>query len=263
MFAVMGRPYSGSPDELRQWAQGDVVKWFQPPVDSIYPDINTLRLELGHILKKADAESLDIPRMSYATVVWGISRPVVRVDSVMLIALNHYLGSDFEGYSGWDAYRRALKNTDQMYYDLAAAIVATEYPFEGGDSPSLLSWMLYEGALAEARIRLVLDPTAAGALGLTQEQFEFLENNSKQMWQELAGRRMLYDTDPALINRMIASAPTSPLLGGKAPGRAGRYIGYAIVRAYLDKHPDTSLRQLLSPDFYLSQKTLIESGYSG
>ncbi len=264
MFTVMGRQYDGSPRSLQEWAESDIVKWFQPPVDSIYPDITEIERDLGHILSRARVDSLEIPDLEYATVVWGIGRPMVRMDSILLIALNHYLGADFEGYSNWEAYRRAQKTPDQLPYDLAAVIVATQYPFDSaGKTPTLLDWMLYEGALAEARMRLVPDATAACALGFTQEQYEFLENNSGQMWQEMAARRMLYDTDPTLIDRMIASAPASPLLGGKAPGRTGRYIGYAIVRAYLRKHPDTSLRQLLNPSFYTSQKTLIESGYSG
>ena len=50
-------------------------------------------------------------------------------------------------------------------------------------------------------------------------------------------------------------------MGTQWPGRVGRFIGYRIVQAYLTRHPETKLNELLSPTFYTSSMTLPDSGY--
>ncbi|MCC8113016.1 MAG: hypothetical protein LIP03_03305 [Bacteroidales bacterium] len=260
LFQVLGEP-DPTIEEIAAWSRSRAVEMFQPAIDSVFPILTRLEHQVGHILYRAERDSLGLPPLRFAAVAWGKPQPIVRVDTVVLIALNHYLGADFEGYSHWDEYRRAEKNPEQLPYDLAAALAATQLPFEMAERPTLLNWMLYEGALVEARMQLVPEARLNLALGYTPDQLEVLEDNTRKIWNEMAARRLIYDTDPATINRLLAAAPSTPLLGGKAPGRAARYIGYKIVKEYLKKHSSTSLPYLLSPQFYGNQQSLIEAGF--
>lgn len=262
MFAVLGVD-SVTTGTLESWSRSRVVEVFQPSVDSVYPTLTGLSYQIGHILQSAGYESMQLPALEFASVVWGNPRPVVRVDSVVLIALNHFLGTDYPGYAGWPDYRRQNKAPGMLPYDVASVLAATQYPMEMGDDATLLSWMLYEGALVEARMRLVDNPKLHEALGYTPEQLEFAHRHIYEMWQEMSARQMVYDTDPLIIDRMIAPSPASPLMMSAAPGRIGRYIGYRIVKDYLSRYPDTTLPQLLSKKFYGSQQTLIKSGFTG
>lgn len=260
-FEVMRMPV---PDVSRvMWlSQSEVVERFEPDVLNVWGSLNGTEEQIGSILASARDEGLDIGSCSFATVVWGFSQSIVKVDSVVLIALNHYLGADYPGYSHWEAYMRANKTPQMLPYNVAEALVATRHPFEpGADEPTLLSRMLYEGALVEAVMRLVPKAKEASALGYTQSQLEFARASTRQMWQEMAAAKMVYDTDPVKIDRLISPAPSSPLLGMQAPGRIGRYIGYEIVRKYISTHPDASLAYLLSPDFYGSAQSLIDSSF--
>lgn len=265
MMAVVGSPGPSEAD-LVEWSQSRVVKVFQPAVDSVYPpSLDTLEHQLGSILSNADKDSLRLGPLRFASVVWGNPRPIVKVDTILLIALNHYLGADHPGYAQWASYRRREKTPEMLPYDIAAALAATRHPMEHADKrPTLLSWMLYEGALVEARMRLVPEAQLDMALGWAPEQLEFAKGHLPKIWEEMQVRRLLYDTDPLTIDRYIASAPSTALLNSQTPGRIGRYVGYAIVRAYLKRHPDASLPYLLSPAFYADEgATLVESGFSG
>lgn len=262
MFAVLGVD-SVTPEVLDAWSQSRVVEVFQPAVDSLYPDLEVLSRQIGHIMRAASDESLNLPSLEYATVVWGNQRPIVRVDSIVLIALNHFLGADYPGYYGWPEYRRVNKAPKMLPYAIASVIAATQYPMEMGDDATLLNWMLYEGALVEARMRLVENPMLHEALGYTTEQLEYAQDNCYDMWQEMSARQMVYDTDPLTIDRFVAASPSSPLMRSEAPGRIGCYIGYRIVKDYLSRFPDTTLPFLLSKDFYGNQQSLIKSGFTG
>lgn len=262
MFKVLGISELTVAD-IMEWSRGEAVKVFQPAVDTVFSSTLAIETIVGGIVGRAAREQLGVPPMRYATVTWGSMRPMVRVDSVMLIALNHYLGADYPGYAGFEAYRRSEKTPESMPYDLAASLAATQYPMDMAETPTLLNWMLYEGALVETRMRLVPDASLAKALGVGNEQLKMLQDNTKEIWKEMAVRRLIYDTDPLTIDRYLGAAPSTPLLQGRTPGRAARYIGYCIVKAWLSRHPDTSLRELLQPSFYAGPATLAESGFSG
>lgn len=245
MFRAMGYD-SISPELLQWWSNSDAVQIFQPDVDSIYPSLTALESELGEILARAERDSLPLPHMRFYSVVWGRPQPLLRDSDVMLIALNHYLGADYPGYSHWESYRRAPKTPKMLPYDIAASLAATSVEMKDPDNATLLDWMLREGALVEARLRLVPDADLATALGYDENMLKGLNENYGAMMEELASRRLMHDTDPVLIDRMLAPGPHSPLLDGWAPGRVGRYIGYRLVKDYMRRHPDATLTQLLT-----------------
>ncbi|MDE7376003.1 MAG: hypothetical protein K2N16_04055 [Muribaculaceae bacterium] len=260
-FSVLGYPDPQDP-ELEWWSRSDEVTMFQPQVDAAFPSLGAFEASLGHIVCRAKADSLPVDGMRFASVVWGKPYPVVPIDSVMLIALNHYLGPEHESYAHMATWRQAEKDPKYMPYDVASALAAsTAGEFTTKDAPTVLNNLLYEGALVEARMRLVPDAKLADALGYTSETLAELEAALPDIKTEMAQRRMLYDTDPDLINRLFAGGASSPLLNGAAPGRAGRYVGYTLVHRYAEEHPKATLRDLLSPSFYDNPATLQQIGF--
>ena len=58
----------------------------------------------------------------------------------------------------------------------------------------------------------------------------------------------MYSTDNMLNQRFLDQAPFSKFgleLDNESPGRLGRYIGWQIVRAFMEKNP-VSLKQMLT-----------------
>jgi len=257
-------------DAVAAWRASMPVQVFTPAVDSVYPSLDGIESALGHILAGAAADSLDLPRRDYAAVVWGRAKSIVFVDdtsdSTVLIALNHYLGADYPGYSHWPAYMRLDKTPARLPYDLAEALVANRYPYRpaaGRDGATVMSRLLYEGALTLAKLHLVPDATVAGALGYTDAQLQWLEENERKIWQTLAERKMLYDTSEITAERLVAPAPATTDISPAAPGRIGRFVGYRIVCAYLRHNSGTTLSEMLSPDFYESPAVPVQAAYTG
>lgn len=253
---------SVSADLIQVWASSEVVKMFTPPVDSIYPSLDPMKASLAAILAEAERNRLELPTRRYAAVVYGRPESILFVDTVALIALNHFLGADFEGYSHWPAYRRSEKTPTQLPYALAEALIATSYPYAVDPTDAtLLSRMVYEGALAKAKFELVPNADLADVFGYSKDDFEWLKDNERNIWRLLVGNRMIYETSEALADRLIM--PSSGVNGFdmSLPARVGRYIGYRIVEAFCKSHSDVALPFLLSSDFYNSPTVLAESGY--
>lgn len=261
-FKVLG--YEGVTDSLVQsWSGSDAVSVFTPAVDSVFPTLEPLEHQLGAIVSDAEDAGLKFETDTYAAVVWGNRRSIVFVDSVMLIALNHYLGANYAGYVGWPEYMRARKTPEQLPYDICEALVATNYPYQPSADASVLSRLVYEGLLIEAKQSLVEDAALAQSLGYTAEQLTYMEKNEQSVWNRLVEQRLIYDTSEFTIERLVSPAPATFILGSDVPPRAGRYIGYRIVESYLKKHGDVRLADMLRPEFYNNPSLLVESGYSG
>ena len=244
---------------------------FVPVVDSVFQSLDEIEAVLGSILYRAESDSLDIPRRDYAAVVWGRPKSIVIVDtetdSTVLIALNHYLGADYPGYSHWPSYLCISKTPEQLPYDLAEALVANRYPYHSAeaaaDGATVLSRLVYEGALTLAKIKLVPNGTMAGALGYTDAQLRWLEENEARIWQMMVERKMLYDTSESTAERLVSPAPSTSVISPSSPGRIGRFIGYRILCAYMRGNARTTLAEMLSPDFYRSPAVLVQAAYEG
>ncbi len=246
---------------LEAWANSRVVEIFTPAVDSVFEAKPETGEIIGRILSNAEKNGIALPSRQYANVVYGRPESILFVDSIMLVSLNHYLGADYPGYSHWPTYIRDKKTPEMLPYDLAEALVATEYPFIGKENATVLSRLIYEGALAHAKDALVGHNSPAMSLGYSESQFQWLIKNEKDLWRSLVHNRLIYDTSEATIYKLVGPAPSVSLLNPETPGRAGRFIGYRIVDAYMKKHPEKTLSELLSPDFYNSSAVLMDSGY--
>lgn len=247
---------------LEAWSSSAPVEVFTPAADSVYPSLAPIEDALGFTVAASRNKGLHLKATRFAAVVYGRPESIMFVDSVMLIALNHYLGADYEGYSHWPLYRRLAKTPVAMPYDIAEALVATAYPYSAPEADNtLFANMLYQGALTYAKLLTVKDANLADALGYDEETLRKLDNTQQEMWRTFVARRLLYDTSSRTIDRFILPSPVLRIEELEWPARAGRYIGYRIVESYMRHFPDTSLAFLLSPEFYLSSDVLRESGY--
>lgn len=250
-------------ETVMAWALSYPVAVFSPLADSAFQNLDTFEAELGGILQRAEDAGLKLPQRRYVAVTWGRSESIVFNDSIALIALNHYLGPDSPSYYGWPEYRRRNKRPDMMGLDMAEALVGTAYPYApAAGRNNVLSRMLYEGALTEAKLRLTPNADQRRALGFTRQQMADLQTNCELIWKKMVTEKMLYSTDETLMDRLFSALPYSTPISRYAPGRTARYTGHEIVRSYLAKHPDTSLATLLSPDWYCDPATLREAAYT-
>lgn len=262
MMSYMGHD-TVSDSTLSDWANSAAVRIFTPAVDSVYPSLRPLGEEFAIILANAAKEGFSLPKRQYAATVWGMSKSMVLTDSVMLIALNHYLGADYPGYHGWPEYMRTVKTPKRLPYDFTEALLANAYPYRQGAESTVLSRLVYEGALVMAKIKLVPEGNLAEALGYDRRQMEWLSSHSSEIWNTLVRGNMLYSTSTDIADRLTTPSAVTAILSPEAPGRAGRYIGYQIVLSFMENNATTPLPSLLQPEFYANPSLLIESAYSG
>lgn len=95
-------------------------------------------------------------------------------------------------------------------------------------------------------------------LGITKEQAEWLPINEAEMWKTVFIEK-LYDKKLNKLQGLVEVAPTSPLMPLESPGNTGSWVGWQIVKAYMENNPNITLDQLLQEQD--AQKILTASRY--
>lgn len=246
---------------VRAYASGRVMKMFYPEVRCAFPQTDSL----NHVLTLLGARfarllpDVVFPRL-YG-VVSPYSQSVIMVgDSVSFLVMNHYLGPSHPAYNGFAEYVRRNKTPGRIPLDLAEAVVSTAMPYDAGETPTVLSRLLYEGAVVEAVMQLG-GVSEAEALAYTPDEMAWANENEAAAWDALLKRRMLFSTDQETAVRLTAPMASTSILNAESPGRLGRFIGHRIVAAYLRANSSAKLADLLRPAFYASPSTLSAASY--
>lgn len=240
----------------QDYCNSQAVKVFSPDVESrIGGEVPKIEEALG---KVKDGFAKKFPDLNFPTGIYALVSPysqsVMLSDSIALIALNHYLGEDYEGYTGLPLEQRALKTERNIPLDLTEALLRVNNDYKGNEWTPLLNKMIYEGAIAVG-VKEVNRVSDNEALGVTEETFNILRDNESEIWKSIVESGLLYNSSPKVADEFIKPYPAK-----RYPSRVGRYFGMRIAESAMNN--GFKLSEILSPDFYMSADALAKSRYS-
>jgi hypothetical protein len=82
-------------------------------------------------------------------------------------------------------------------------------------------------------------------MGYTGQQLKALNENKQDIWTFLTTQNRLYSVDPSFINAILVEAPYNDFFGEDIPGNVGKYIGYQIVKSWMDQQKGKSKSDLI------------------
>ena len=219
-------------------------------VASEFPELKETRQELERLFQhiKYYFPESKLPGVVTLTSEVDYRNQVIWTNEVLLIALDTYLGKDHPLYVGIQDYIRKNFNKEQIVPDVAAAFAETKV--KGPGSRSFLANMIYYGKILYLKDLLIPFKTDAGKIGYTQKEIDWAKANEDQIWRYFVEKELLYSSNQQLGPRFLYPAPFSKFyleLDNEAPARLGQYIGWQIVKQYMDKN-EVSLQEMLNAD---------------
>ncbi len=188
------------------------------------------------------------PRVITVTSNVDYRNKVIVTDSIVLIALDNFLGVEHEFYESIPQYLVKNFNKDQITPELASEY-AKRYAYQA-QRRTLLDEMIYSGKLLYFKDVVLPIKTDSEKIGYTENQFDWSKVNEREIWSYFIENELLFDTDSELLTRFINAAPFSKFylaLDNESPGRIGQYIGWQIVRAYM-KNNNVTIGEMLITD---------------
>lgn len=194
------------------------------------------------------------------TCISGLNQSVVLADSLIAVSLDKYLGVDCNYYPqlGLPQYKIRNMHPGKIVPDAMYFWALTEYPIKTSAS-KVIEHMIHQGALFYFVDAMMPDVPDSLKIGFTNKQLEFCKAAEAGMWTYLAENNLLFSTKRMDIKRYVDYGPYTSGFTAESPGRTGAWLGWQIVRAYMKKNPDVSLKQLMETTDYLS--ILNQSGY--
>ena len=215
-------------------------------VQNKYPNIEPLRENLNLLLKYTKYYFPETKTPKVITVIseMDYNNKVIYADSLLIISLELYLGKAHKFYQ-FPKYIKQNFEENQILPDIVSSFLLKKNIINS--DKSLLSQMIYHGKQLYVKDKLLLDYTDANKIGYTSDQIKWCQENESYIWRYFLEKEMIYDTDPKLNNRFINPAPFSKFyleIDNESPGRIGTWIGWQIVRSFMENN-EVTLPELL------------------
>ena len=173
---------------------------------------------------------------------------IVYADSLLFVSLDMYLGKDSEVYQDFPVYLSQNFDKSQLVVDMASAI--SDRYFTAAKSRQFLDMVIGAGKkmyMVDSYLSSVSDHQK---IGYSETEYAWAMANEAQIWKYFIENKVLYSTDSKLVERFMAVAPFSKFyidIDKDSPGRIGVWLGWQIVRAYMNNN-EVTLQQLLQTD---------------
>lgn len=231
-------------------------------VKILYPDVTSIEKELVEPFTFLQKQYPGINKPEIYTYVSGldVEMPVIYADSVIAIAIDDFLGAANKVYekAGIPKYKAARCGRENILPSVMYAIAGGLMKIDPSKQ-TLLDMMIAEGkALYLADITLP-DKPKHFIIGYSPAQLEWCIGNEGNIWALLIENNLLYSSDRNKTGKFFLDGPHTQGLVEQAPGRLASFMGWQIVKKYMENQKDISLKQLLENTN--AQEILTKSGY--
>lgn len=185
----------------------------------------------------------------------------VTVDTVLGIGLDMFLGKDFLPYrqvaNPYPGYM--LRQFSPAFIPADCFKVLQQQMFPLPDKGKLLDLMIAYGKQLYFLDKVMPQAPDSVKIGYTQKQLQWCKENEQYIWQYFVQNNLLYEGDMQKIMHYIGPAPSTRGMPSAAPGNIGSWIGWQIVRKYMEEQDETTLLQLMRSEN--AQQILSEAHY--
>ncbi|MCF8301879.1 MAG: hypothetical protein K9I94_01285 [Bacteroidales bacterium] len=236
--------------QIKEYLNDSLLNELYDDVSQQYKDVSELESTLTSAFKhiKYYYPAFEPPKVY--TYVSGLDykHPVIYADSVMLIALDNYLGSDYKTYRKLNLpkYRIRRMRKDFIPTGCIKEIAFTYLP-ENNDK-TLLDHMIKAGKILYFTDAMLPKMPDSLKMEYTPQQMEWIGNNEGNIWAYLIEKELLYTRNSQSINKLMVDGPFTSTFSQKSPARIGEWVGWQIVKKYMRGNDKATLSEMMQND---------------
>ena len=245
---------------LNKFLNDSIMSLVSEQVSTSFPDLKGVEKELEEAFKllKYYFPHKSIPQI-YSQIS-GFNQSIVVAPDLIGVSLDKYLGADcvFYKYLRTPMYARKNMIPKRIGQDVILAYALTEFPFHP-HKDDLISNMIYQGKIRYFVQHLMPDKSEASVMKYSEEDLAWCKENESLMWGYIIEQKHLFTTEYRTIIKYINDGPFTPGMPQESPSRTGIWIGWQIVKEFMNNHPKYTLKELMEDNDY--EKILRESTF--
>ena len=255
---ILGIPPSDSIRSLMQ--SSEELQTIQSDIDRTYPDkfsLDNQAEELFSFAKYYFPEAL-VPKVYFCNTLFNLGTFTVG-DSIAAVGLDFFLGDDYEKYPN-DIFPNYIKQNMQPTHwssKLAEAWLNEQVDFPAPER--MIDYAIYNGLILYLKKKLLPKTPDTVIFEYTEDQLNWLYDNESEIWSFLIQGDILYSRNLRDFQKLVNQSPSGINgMPAETPGRAGNFIGFRIVEAYVRRNATIEPKDLLAlnsyDDFFQSSK---------
>ncbi|WP_028295483.1 hypothetical protein [Olivibacter sitiensis] len=221
-------------------------------IAKIFPDLDSQDKGLTNAFKRIKYyfPQAKIPRFIAFFSGFGVQSPIN--EEYIGIGLDMFLGADSKFYPAISSSTPryvSQKFTPENIVPRCTEVFLREELFpETVNLVTMLDHMVYNGKVMYLMDNMLPQVPDSLKIGYTAKQMAWTQQYQREIWTWMVKEQMLYSPDYASLRKHFDDAPFTAELGepGESAPKLGVYIGWQIVRQYMDKNTDASLQDMLA-----------------
>lgn len=216
----------------------------------VIPDFETFDENLYNAFSHLYYYYPELPAYEIYTYIsrLDIDNPVIIADRLIFIATDLYLGAMHPAYQYQPNYTNYFRQPAFIIPEVMQNIAYQLVPKNQEDN-ALLNDMIWWGKIYYFKQAMQPNLADSTIASYSQEKMLFCEKNEVEMWSYLIDNRLLFNTDIEPKRRFIEPAPYTKFgmpFDNETPGMIGRWLGWQIIKSYMQANPNVSLQQLMA-----------------
>jgi len=239
--------------------------------DTLYSKINTAVLHTFTNIKSIEKEmasvytyfrtyfpDIQMPKLFF--FVSGCNQLIITFPGYIGIGVDWHLGRDFFEFYKNLSYEYLVPNmtVESIPVDITLTLLNGSFKFDSQNT-RLLDNILYQGKMLYFVSVMLPDESEANIAGYTKEQLAWCKKYEREIWATIIDQKQLFSSDYRLIRDFTGDGPFTLSISQDSPGRVGNWVGWQIVKSYMENNPTVTLQELAYDNDF--QKILEKSKY--
>lgn len=234
-------------DVLMKKFQNPHIDTLSMEVKRIFGDLSGLEEDLSKAFSHLKYYYPDAQIPKIQTVISGLAHDMYFSDSLIVIGLDYYLGQGAQ-FRPLSLYQYMLQRYSPEYIAPSIMLlkgISEEYnATKLSDKTALADMVAYGKSFYFAKSMMPCVPDSV-LIWYTQEEMEGVRENRQIIWAHLLENEILFETNHMIKKKYLDERPKTYEIGEKAPGRIATWVGWDIVKEYMEKNPEVTLQELM------------------
>ncbi|MEP6583023.1 MAG: hypothetical protein ABJA90_02100 [Ginsengibacter sp.] len=167
------------------------------------------------------------------------------------IGLQLHLGKNFSFYQsqeGQEQYPAYLSNNfdpEHIPVNSLKNIIDDLFPDRSAGKP-LIEQMVEKGKRLYLLTKFLPYTSEYLCIGYTEKQLKDAYTNEAVIWDFFLNNELLNNAEENITKNYIGESPKTQEFGNDSPGNLGSFSGLQIVKKFMEKYPETQLRDLIN-----------------
>ncbi len=215
--------------------------------EQVFGDLSSVQQDMEQAFRIINYHYPNIPTPRLSTVVTAFYNDLYISDSLIIAGLDYFLGE--EATFRPDEHLYILKRfKKETLVPTIVNFVSNEFNKIDKQHSSLIADMINIGKSYYFTSQVMPCTPDSLIIGYSAEEMRLVRENQEIIWANLIENELLYETNDYMKNKFIGERPSVSEISEKCPGRVGAWVGWEIVKTYVDKNPEMTLKQLMEED---------------